>query len=91
MNIERRKMFIIPDELFKEPFNEISSNAKIICAIRFNDMALENMFENLGKDKKYYEKPKRRTLDEIAKMTNLSFQQVYEAQEELKRFKIYED
>lgn len=84
-------MFIIPDELFKEPFNKISSNAKIICAIRFNDMTLENMFENLGKYKKYYEKPERRTLDEIAQMTNLSFQQVYEAQEELKRFKLYED
>lgn len=84
-------MFIIPDELFEKPFNKISSNAKIICAIRFKDLRLEDMFENLGEDKKYYEKPERRTLDEIAKMTNLSFQQVYEAQEELKRFKLYED
>lgn len=84
-------MFIIPDELFKKPFNEISSNAKIICAIRFNDMTIENMFENLGKAKKYYEQPKRRTLDEIAQMTNLSFQQVYEAQEELKQLGLYED
>lgn len=84
-------MFIIPDELFKEPFNEISSNAKIICAIHFNDMALENMFENLGEDKKYYKKPERRTVEEIAQMTNLNYRQVYDAQEELKRFKLYED
>lgn len=50
-------MFIIPDELFEKPFNKISSNAKIICAIRFKDLRLEDMFENLGEDKKYYEKP----------------------------------
>lgn len=82
-------MFTIPEELFKEPFNKISSDAKIIYAIRLDDAWLAKKYESLGNIKKYYEQPKARTLDEIAEMTNLTFQQVYEAQEELKKAGLY--
>lgn len=82
-------MFTIPEELFKEPFKKISSDAKIIYAIRLDDAWLAKKYESLGNVKQYYEQPKARTLDEIAEMTNLTFQQVYEAQEELKKAGLY--
>lgn len=82
-------MFTIPEELFKEPFNKISSDAKVIYAIRLGDAWLAKKYESLGNVKKYYEQPKARTLDEISEMTNLTFQQVYEAQEELKKAGLY--
>lgn len=82
-------MFTIPEELFKEPFNKISSDAKIIYAICLDDAWLAKKYESLGNVKQYYEQPKARTLDEVAEMTNLTFQQVYEAQEELKKAGLY--
>lgn len=78
--------YYIYDFLFKEPYNRLSSDAKIILSIFQKDEELINGWENLGGCKKYYQCPIRKTLDEIAEMTNLTLQQVYNAVRELESF-----
>lgn len=75
--------------MFKEPFNKLSSDAKVVFAIRHNDRELISMYNSLGPDKKYYSFPSPRTFDEIMVMTGLSSQQVYDAHIELERARLY--
>ena len=75
--------------MFKEPFNKLSSDAKVIFAIRQYDRNLISMYKSLGSDKKYYSCPTARTFDEIMDMTGLTAQQVYDAHIELERAGLY--
>ena len=78
--------YYIYDFLFKEPYSRLSSDAKIILSIQQKDEELINGWENLGSCKKYYNCPVRTSLDEIAEMTALTSQQVYNAIKELEEF-----
>ena len=77
--------FYIPDLLFKEPFNKISSNAKILYSIHLQDELNKERYEDLGVLKKYYNPPQKTSIDEISKMTGLSFQEVHNALCELNK------
>ena len=78
-------MFMLPEKIFEKPYNEISSNAKIIFLIHLQDLANEGRYEDLGNCKKYYKQPQRTSIDEIMEMTKLDFSEVYEALVELNR------
>lgn len=78
--------YYIYDFLFKEPYNRMSSDAKLILSIYQKDEELIDGWENLGGCKKYYQRPIQKTLDEISEMTNLTLQQVYNAVRELEEF-----
>lgn len=78
-------MFMFPEKLFESPYNEISSNAKIIFLIHLQDLANENKYEDLGSCKKYYKRPQRTSIDEIMDMTKLDFEEVHDALVELNK------
>ena len=68
MNVDEIKDFeVYPifGFMFRQPYNKLSSNAKVVFAIRQNDRKLISMYENIGVDKKYYSPPKARCFDEI--------------------------
>lgn len=77
--------FYLPDFLFKEPYNKISSNAKILFSIHLQDEANQERYESLGTCKKYYNPPQKTSIDTISKMTGLSFQKVHNALCELNK------
>lgn len=78
-------MLMLPEKLFERPYNEISSNAKIIFLIHLQDLANENKYEDLGGCKKYYKRPQRTSIDEIMDMTKLDFEEVHDALVELNK------
>ena len=69
----------LPDFLFKEPCNKISSNAKILFSFYLRDELDKERYEGLGTCKKYYNPPQKTSIDTISKMTGLSFQEVHNA------------
>lgn len=87
--IENSETYPIFGFMFKEPFNKLSSDAKVVFAIRQYDRNLISMYKNLGLDKKYYSFPALRSFDEIVDMTGLTSQQVYDAHIELERAGLY--
>ena len=87
--IESSEIYPIFGFMFKEPFNKLSSDAKVVFAIRQNDMHLMSMYNGLGVDKKYYSCPTARTFDEIMDMTGLTAQQVNDAHIELEKAGLY--
>lgn len=87
--VEDFEVYPIFGFMFKEPFNKLSSDAKVVFAIRRNERNLISTYKNLGADKKYYSFPSPRTFDEIMVMTGLSSQQVYDAHIELERAGLY--
>lgn len=87
--IESSEVYPIFGFMFKDPFNKLSSDAKVVFAIRQNDRDLISTYKNLGADKKYYSYPTARTFDEIMDMTGLTSQQVYDAHIELDRAGLY--
>lgn len=87
--VENYAVYPIFGFMFKEPFNKLSSDAKVIFAIRQYDRNLISMYNGLGADKKYYSCPTARTFDEIMDMTGLTSQQVYDAHIELERAGLY--
>lgn len=89
--VENFEVYPIYGFMFKKPFNKLSSDAKVVFAIRQNDRELISKYEGLGTAKHYYSFPAPRTFDEIMSMTGLTSQQVYEAHEELKKAGLYED
>lgn len=94
MNVDEIKDFeVYPifGFMFRQPYNKLSSNAKVVFAIRQNDRKLTSMHENLGVDKKYYSSPKPRSFDEIMDMTGLTSQQVHNAHAELEKAGLYKE
>ena len=87
--VEKSEVYPIFGFMFKEPFNKLSSDAKVVFAIRQYDRNLISTHRNLGADKKYYSFPVPRTFDEIMVMTGLTSQQVYEAHIELEKVGLY--
>ena len=94
MNVDEIKDFeVYPifGFMFRHPYNKLSSNAKVVFAIRQNDRKLISMYENLGVAKKYYSPPKARSFDEIMDMTGLTSQQVHDSHAELERAGLYKE
>lgn len=78
-------MFMIPEKLFERPYNEMSSDAKIIFLIHLQDLANEDRYADLGSCKKYYKQPRRTSFNEIVNMTNLKSTDVHDAIFELRK------
>lgn len=89
--VENSEVYPIFGFIFKEPFNKLSSDAKVVFAIRQYDKNLISIFKNLGADKKYYSFPAPRTFDKIVDMTGLTSQQVYDAHIELEKAGLYKE
>lgn len=87
--VESSEIYPIFGFMFKEPFNKLSSDAKVVFAIRQYDRNLISMYNALGAGKKYYSCPTARTFDEIMDMMGLTSQQVYDAHIELERAGLY--
>lgn len=81
-------MFMLPEILFEKPYNEISSNAKIIFSIHLQDLVNEDKYKDLGNCKKYYKPPRRTSIDEIMDMTKLDFWEVHNALVELNEVRL---
>lgn len=77
--------------MFRQPYNNLSSDAKVIFAIRHNDIHLISLYNVLGPNKKYYSFPTPRTFDEIMDMTGLTAQQVHDAHVELEKAGLYKE
>ena len=77
--------FYLPDFLFREPYNKISSNAKILFSIYLQEELDKKRYEDLGTYKKYYNPPQKISIDTALEMTGLSFQEAKNALCELNK------
>lgn len=75
--------------MFRQPYNKLSSDAKVIFAIRQKERDLIEKYKNLGPEEIHYALPKPCSFDEIMDMTGLTSQQVHDAHIELEKMELY--